>query len=38
VTNLADKRYWQESPTQFGHIYLYPGAARALRLGVQAFF
>ncbi len=38
VTNLADKRYWQESPTQFGHIYLYPGAARALRMGVEASF
>jgi iron complex outermembrane receptor protein len=38
VTNLTEKRYWQESPTQFGHVYLYPGAARTLRLGVQAAF
>jgi iron complex outermembrane receptor protein len=31
-----DKRYWKESPYQFGHVYLYPGAARTIRLAVQA--
>ncbi len=36
IDNLLDKRYWKESPTQFGHIYLYPGAPRTLRLGVTA--
>lgn len=36
VDNLTDRRYWRESPTQFGHIYLYPGAPRTLRLSLQA--
>jgi iron complex outermembrane receptor protein len=35
VDNLSDRRYWRESPYQFGHAYLYPGAARTIRLGVQ---
>jgi iron complex outermembrane receptor protein len=38
VDNLADRRYWRESPKQFGHYYLYPGAPRTLRLGVKASF
>ncbi len=36
VDNLADKRYWRESPLQFGHYYLYPGAARTFRISMQA--
>ncbi len=36
IDNLLDKRYWKESPYQFGHIYLYPGAARTLRLAFTA--
>ena len=36
VDNLFDKRYWRESPYQFGHVYLYPGAARTLRLSLHA--
>ncbi|ROZ77085.1 TonB-dependent siderophore receptor [Ramlibacter sp. WS9] len=36
IDNLADKRYWKESPTSFGHIYLYPGAARTVRVSVTA--
>ncbi len=36
VDNLFDKRYWRESPTQFSHIYLYPGAARSIRLNLRA--
>ena len=36
VDNLFNKRYWKESPYQFGHVYLYPGAARSLRLAVTA--
>ena len=36
VDNLADKRYWRESPYQFGHVYLYPGAARTFRVSVTA--
>jgi iron complex outermembrane receptor protein len=35
VDNLANKRYWRESPKQFGHYYLYPGAPRTLRASVQ---
>jgi iron complex outermembrane receptor protein len=35
IDNLADKRYWRESPKQFGHYYLYPGAPRTLRATVQ---
>jgi iron complex outermembrane recepter protein len=36
IENLADKRYWRESPTQFSHVYLYPGAPRTLRLAMTA--
>jgi iron complex outermembrane receptor protein len=36
IDNIADKRYWKESPTQFGHVYLYPGAPRTFRLSVTA--
>ena len=36
IDNIADKRFWKESPFQFGHVYLYPGAPRTLRLSVTA--
>lgn len=32
VDNIFANRYWRESPTQYGHIYLYPGALRRLSL------
>ena len=35
IDNLEDKRYWRESPKQFGHYYLYPGAPRTVRATVQ---
>ena len=38
IENLADRHYWRESPKQFGHYYLYPGAPRTLRLAVKASF
>ena len=38
INNLADRHYWRESPKQFGHYYLYPGAPRTLRLAVKASF
>ena len=38
IDNLADLHYWRESPKQFAHYYLYPGAPRTLRLGVKASF
>ncbi|MDB5730805.1 MAG: TonB-dependent siderophore receptor [Variovorax sp.] len=36
VENVFDKRYWKESPYQFGHVYLFPGTPRTLRLGLTA--
>jgi iron complex outermembrane receptor protein len=36
IDNLANKRYWKESPYQFGHVYLYPGAPRTVRFSVTA--
>lgn len=38
VDNLSDRRYWRESPKQFGHYYLYPGAPRTVRVAVKASF
>jgi iron complex outermembrane receptor protein len=38
VDNLANLHYWRESPKQFGHYYLYPGAPRTFRVGVKASF
>lgn len=37
VENIADQRYWRESPTQYGHIYLYPGEGRSFLLSLQAW-
>ena len=36
IENLTDKRYWKESPYQYGHVYLFPGGPRTLRLAVTA--
>jgi iron complex outermembrane receptor protein len=36
VDNVTNHRYWRESPFQFGHVYLYPGAPRTVRLSVTA--
>jgi iron complex outermembrane recepter protein len=38
IDNVADRHYWRESPKQFGHYYLYPGAPRTLRLAVKTSF
>ena len=38
IDNLADRRYWRESPKQYGHYYLYPGAPRTIRLAVKTSF
>nr|BFD62505.1 TonB-dependent siderophore receptor [Bdellovibrio sp. HM001] len=35
VENVMDQRYWKESPTQYGHIYLYPGMERLVTLSLQ---
>lgn len=36
IDNLLDRRYFKESPLQFGHVYLFPGAPRTIRFAVQA--
>ena len=38
VENLFDRRYYKESPTQYGHVYLFTGTPRTARLAVQADF
>ena len=35
IDNLLDRRAWRESPYQYGHVYLYPLAARSARVSVQ---
>jgi iron complex outermembrane recepter protein len=35
INNLTDKRYWRESPKQYGQYFLYPGAPRTVRAAVQ---
>ena len=35
IDNLFDRRAWRESPYQYGHVYLYPLAARTARVSVQ---
>jgi iron complex outermembrane receptor protein len=35
VDNIFNRRAWRESPFQFGHVYLYPLAARTFRLSVE---
>ncbi|WP_370590459.1 TonB-dependent siderophore receptor [Xylophilus sp. ASV27] len=38
IDNLLDRRYWKESPYQYGHVYLYPGAARTFRIALSTSF
>ena len=38
IYNLFDRRYFQESPYQYEHIYLFPGASRTLRVALEANF
>ncbi len=35
INNLAGKRFYQESPYQFGHVYAFPAAPRTLRLSAS---
>jgi iron complex outermembrane recepter protein len=35
VNNLLDKRFFQESPFQFGHAYLFPAQPRTLRMSLN---
>jgi iron complex outermembrane recepter protein len=36
--NLFLKRYWKESPNQYGHVYLFPGMDRKVTLSSQYSF
>lgn len=36
IDNLLDERAWRDTPTQFGHVYLFPLAPRSVRLSLQA--
>jgi iron complex outermembrane recepter protein len=38
IDNLTNQHYWRESPKQFGHYYLYPGAPRTARISVRTSF
>jgi iron complex outermembrane receptor protein len=38
IENLANRRYFKESPYQYGHIYLFPAAPRTVRLSLQTNF
>ena len=35
IDNLFDRRAWRESPYQYGHVYLYPLAARSARVALN---
>ena len=35
MDNATNRRAWKESPYQFGHVYLYPLAARTWRVSLQ---
>jgi iron complex outermembrane receptor protein len=35
VDNVMNKSYFKESPYQFGHTYLFPGAPRTAKISVQ---
>lgn len=32
IENFVDNKYWKESPTQFGHVYIFPGESRKFTL------
>ena len=38
VSNLLNKRYFQESPYQYSHIYLFPAAPRAVNVSLETRF
>jgi iron complex outermembrane receptor protein len=35
IDNIANAHYWRESPKQYDHYYLYPGAPRTFRVSAQ---
>jgi iron complex outermembrane receptor protein len=38
VSNLLNKRFFKESPYQYGHIYLFPAAPRTVNLSLETRF
>jgi iron complex outermembrane receptor protein len=38
VSNLLNRRYFQESPYQYSHIYLFPAAPRTVQLAMETSF
>ena len=38
IHNLFDRRYFKETPYQYGHVYLFPGASRTLRVAFETNF
>lgn len=38
IDNLFDRRYFQEAPFQYGHIYLFPAASRTVRVAFESQF
>ncbi len=38
IKNLANRRYFQESPYQYSHVYLFPAAPRSVSVGYEADF
>lgn len=38
VKNLFNRRYFQESPYQYSHIYLFPAAPRTVQFGLETAF
>lgn len=38
IDNLFDRRYFQEAPFQYGHIYLFPAASRTVRVAFETQF
>jgi iron complex outermembrane recepter protein len=38
VDNLLNRRFFKESPYQYGHVYLFPSAPRTVRLTLQTNF
>jgi len=38
IDNLTNRLYFRESPYQFGHVYLFSGAPRTVRISLQTEF
>jgi iron complex outermembrane receptor protein len=38
IDNVLNKQHFTESPTQYGHVYLFSAAPRTVRLAVNATY